>query len=242
MNHLYTGSYVRSLAAAAMALTALHAGPVAAQGPAAVEERVAVLKKSIGEGQARLRKYEWIETTIVSVKGEEKDRKQQSCYYGADGKIQKVLLSEQKAAPPSGGRLKKKIVANKTADMKEYMEAAATLIHRYVPPNPADIDGAKQRSKVVLRPSPNGLVRLEFTDYLKPGDLMTVDVDPTKNALVGLSVKTYVEKPEEPVTLTVAFGALPDGASFTSQTTLDATAKNIIVVIQNSGHRAAATR
>jgi hypothetical protein len=212
--------------------------PVAvAQAPPALEQRVAALKQSIAESQARLRKYEWIETTIISLKGEEKDRKQQRCYYGADGKLQKVLLSEEKAAPPSGGRLKKKIVANKTADMKEYMESAANLIHRYVPPNPADIDSAKKREKVALRPGQGGRVRLEFTDYIQPGDLMTVDVDAAANALVGVDVNTYLEKAEDAVTLKVGFGALADGASYNPQITLDAKAKNITVVIQNSGHR-----
>jgi hypothetical protein len=52
------------------------------QGSPAVEQRVAALKQSIAESQARLRKYEWIETTIISLKGEEKDRKEQRCYYG----------------------------------------------------------------------------------------------------------------------------------------------------------------
>jgi hypothetical protein len=229
------------VARAIVVSTCLLGGPLiaAAQAPPAVDQRLTALKQSIAESQARLRKYEWIETTIISLKGEEKDRKQQRCYYGADGRVEKVLLSDQKAAAPSGGRLKKKVVANKTADMKEYMESAAALIQRYVPPNPADIDNAKKREKVALRPGQGGLVRLEFTDYLQPGDLMTVDVDGAANALVGVAVNTYLDKPEDAVTLTVGFGALPDGASYNSRITFDAKAKHITVVIQNSGHRPA---
>jgi hypothetical protein len=209
----------------------------AEQAPPSVEQRVAALKQSIAESQAKLRKYEWVETTIVNVKGEEKDRKQQRVYYGADGTLEKVLLSDEKAAPPGGGRLKRKIVANKTADMKDYMESASNLIHRYVPPNPTDIDNAKTRDKVVLRPGQGGRMRLEFADYLQPGDLMAVDVDATANALAGVNVNTYLEKPEDAVTLKVGFGMLPDGASYNPEITLDAKAKNITVVIQNSGHR-----
>jgi hypothetical protein len=66
---------------------------------------------------------------------------------------------------------------------------------------------------------------------------MAIDVDAAANALVGLSVNTYLDKADDAVTLTVGFGALPDGASYTAQTTLDAKAKNITVVVQNSGHR-----
>ena len=48
---------------------------------------------------------------------------------------------------------------------------------------------------------------------------------------------TYLEKPEDAVTLDVRFAALADGTSYTAQTTLEAKAKNIRVVIENSGHR-----
>ena len=51
------------------------------------EERVAALKKSLADSQAQLRRYQWIETTVISLKGEEKSRQQQNVYYGADGKL-----------------------------------------------------------------------------------------------------------------------------------------------------------
>jgi hypothetical protein len=50
---------------------------------------VGALKATLAASQATLRQYEWIETTVVSLKGEEKSRKQQRCYYGADGTLQK---------------------------------------------------------------------------------------------------------------------------------------------------------
>ena len=55
--------------------------------------------------------------------------------------------------------------------------------------------------------------------------------------LSALSVATYLEKPEDAVTLAVRFGTLADGTSYTAQTTLEAKAKNIRVLVQNSGHR-----
>ena len=39
------------------------------------------------------------------------------------------------------------------------------------------------------------------------------------------------------VTLNVQFAALPDGTNYNARTTFDAKAKNITVVVQNSGHR-----
>jgi hypothetical protein len=45
------------------------------------------------------RSYEWIETTAVSVKGEEKSRTRKRCDYGADGKLEKVIPSMESRAP-----------------------------------------------------------------------------------------------------------------------------------------------
>jgi hypothetical protein len=211
------------------------------------QQRVAALKQSLQEGQAKLRQYEWVETTIISLKGEEKARKQQRCYYGADGKLQKIPIGDAAAQPasqeakPSGGRgsgrMKKKIVENKKDEMKEYMEKAAALVHQYVPPKPNDIQSAQAAGKVkVTSPTP-GQAHLEIKDYLKAGDQLAIDVDGAANRLLALAVNSYLDKAEDKVTLNVQFAALADGASYAGQTTLEAPAKNIRVVIQNTGHR-----
>jgi len=206
------------------------------------QERVAALKQSMQESQTKLRQYEWIETTIISLKGEEKARTQKRCYYGADGKLQKVPITDPQPAQQaqsSGrrGRAKAKIVENKKDDMKDYMERAAALVQQYVPPQPADIQRAKDAGKVTANPAGPGLVRLEFPDYLKPGDRLSIDVDATANQLRGLTVASYLDQSKDAVVLAVQLGTLADGTSYTAQTTLDAAAKKIRVVIQNAGHR-----
>ena len=45
------------------------------------------------------------------------------------------------------------------------------------------------------------------------------------------------QRGSDAVTLAVKFGALSDNTGYTAQTTLEAKAKNIRVVVENSGHR-----
>ena len=47
----------------------LHAQQTA-PAPAAAKDVVVGLKQSLAQGQALIRKYEWVETTIISLKGE----------------------------------------------------------------------------------------------------------------------------------------------------------------------------
>ncbi len=244
-----TWKHISAIVTAVVALdmaSSLHAQQPPAQAAAGgAQDQVAALKQSMQQGLAGIRKYEWIETTIISLKGEEKARKQNRCYYGADGKVQKVSLDQapapEQAASGRGGRrgarVKEKVVENKKDEMKEYMEQAAALIHAYVPPDPAKIQAAKDAGRVAANPQAAGKVRLVIAQYLQPGDSLTLDVDGAANRLTGLGVNTYLDKPDETVTLAVQMNALADGALYAAQTTLEAKAKNITVVIQNSGHR-----
>ena len=217
-------------------------GVRAAQEPPSPDQLVASLKQNLAASAKRLRQYEWVETTSISLKGEEKSRKQQRVYYGADGKLTKLPIgSAPAAAPPAptgrrGGRVMNRVVENKKDDMADYMERAAALIHQYVPPNPELIQKAKDAGKMAVKPD-QGKVRVEFRDFVQPADVMTIDVDAKALLLAAVNVATYLEEKEDAVTLDVRFGTLTDGTGFPARTTLAAKAKNITVVIENSGHR-----
>jgi hypothetical protein len=237
------------MAIVVVAASALGAGAFAqAQAPApagAQADPVAAVKQSLQQGLAKAKGYEWVETTIISMKGEEKARKQNRCYYGADGKVQKIPLDQpaakekeaSKGGRRGGGKVKEKVIENKKEDIQEYMKKAAALIHSYVPPNGEKIQAAKGAGKVKPVPQGAGKMQIAIADYQLPGDLLTIDLDTAANQLTGLGVKSYLDDKDDAVTLDVKMSTLADGALYAAQTTLDVKAKNITVVIQNSGHR-----
>ena len=56
------------------------------QGLFARQDTVAALKQSLAANQQLQKQYKWVETTVISMKGEEKSRVQKQCFYGPDGK------------------------------------------------------------------------------------------------------------------------------------------------------------
>jgi len=226
-----------TLFAAALAAVILTAPDFSiAQQPAAAE-RVAALKASLAASQAALRQYEWIETTVVVVKDEEKSRKQERCYYGADGKLTKVLLTQPAPEPQKRG-LRGKIAESKKEEMADYMHEAVTLIRQYVPPDQARIQAVKDAGKVSIQlTDPGKRARLTFSDYLKSGDSLAVDMDLTSNLPVAANVNSYLDSQKEPVMLSVKFGILNDGITYVSGAILDAPGKSLKVTIENSGYR-----
>jgi hypothetical protein len=120
------------------------------------------------------------------------------------------------------------------------MGRAAALIQQYVPPSPERIQAAKDAGHITVTPQAGGPVHLVIAQYVQPGDSLALDVDTAGGQLRALSVNTWLDKPEETVTLAVQMNTLPDGAIYAARSTLVAKAKDITVVIQNAGHRAVA--
>jgi len=226
----------RLYAVAALATLALAAaGLLAAQAPTN-EERIAALKQSLATGSTLIKQYEWVETTVMSMKGEEKSNTQNRCYYGADGKVQKTALSAPAEPAKKQRGLKGKIIANKTEDISEYMKNAVGLVKSYVPPDPAKIQAAKDADKVAVTPA-ESIVKIDIRDYEKPGDVLGLELDMAKNTLLGLSVASWLKDAKDTVGLKVAFATLPDGAFYASQITLSAPTQKIEIKITNSGYK-----
>jgi hypothetical protein len=225
------------LAVAACTITMLFAPEIVRSQSPGMPERVAALKQNVARDQQNIRQYEWIETRVISLKGEEKSRQQQQCYYGADGVLQKIIVD--KSPPPAQKRgLRGRIIANKKEELTDYMKQAVALVKTYVPPDPARIQALKDAGSVNLDlPGGGRGARLNFRGYAKPGDVFTVEVDPATNRVMGLTVATYLADAKDVVTLDVRFSSLPDGTGYPATEVLVAKAKNLAVNVTNSGYR-----
>lgn len=208
-----------------------------AQPQPAPQERVAAIKQSFMESQKKLRSYEWIENTVLTLKGEEKSDKMNRCYYGADGKVQKVPVGDSEEKKKPGG-IRGKIIDKKKAELTEYMDNAGELVHQYMPPDPEKIQACKEAGKVFIQAlEPEKSARIICRDYLVPNDSLSFDIDLKDNRILAVAVSSFLGKDKDPVSLDVTFDALPDGTIHAAKTVLDAKAKEIQVTITNSGYR-----
>jgi hypothetical protein len=218
---------------AGLALMGAAAGPAGAQD---LQQRLAAVKQSIAANQQALRSYTWLEKTELSLKGEVKATKVDSCRYGPDGKVQKTPVVQP--PPPEKKRgLKGKIVANKTEDMKEELQATAALIQQYVPPAPDQIQVVMNAGTASLGQAGPNLVAFTFPGYAKQGDALTITFDKAMTALRQLDVKTWLEKPEEPATLRIVMQSMPNGISFPGSIVLSIPASKIEVRITKSNYQ-----
>jgi hypothetical protein len=229
MKRTLTGFVVGAVVLAAV----VAARPASAQD---LKEKLAAVKQAAAANQQALRSYTWLEKTELSIKGEVKATKVDSCRYGADGKVQKTPVVQP--PPPEKKRgLKGKIVAKKTGEMKEELEASAALVQRYVPPAPDRLQVVINAGTASLGQAGPEMVAFTFPGYAKQGDALKITFDKAITALRQIDVKTWLEKPEEVVTLHVAMQSLPDGLSSPGSIVLTIASSQMEVRITKSNYQ-----
>ena len=116
------------------------------------------------------------------------------------------------------------------------MQQVQGIIALYVPPDPQRMQRAFQAGNVSLDKGAGDLVNLIFVNYAQQGDKMTIGFDTTSRKVQNINVNTYLDKPEDVVTLSVQFASLSDGTNYAQQTVLNAAAKQLQVTTTNSNY------
>jgi hypothetical protein len=208
--------------------------PLIAQS-AELQQKVAAVKQAAAENKQRLRQYQWTETTQLNLKGDDKPPTRNLCQYGSNGQVIKTPIGPP-PEPPSGGRIKKRVIAKKKAEIKDYMGDVKGLLSMYVPPDPGKMQQAYGAGKLSVNPA-GGILNFIFRDYAQPGDQMTLVFDPARKTIVSLSINTYMGEEKDVVTLQVQMASLPDGTNYAGQTVLNAIAKKLVVTTTNSNYQ-----
>jgi hypothetical protein len=209
--------------------------PAYAQADGGMQEKVAALKQSVAQNQQRLHQYQWLENTQLTLNGDAKPPSQNICRYGPDGTVQKTQISAP-PPPPSGGRFKQRIIEKKKGEMQDYMGQVKTLLALYVPPNPQHMQEAFQAGNVSINPSP-GSTNIVFKNYAQSGDQMTISFNTETKKISTINVNTYMDNPQDVVTLAIQFASLPDSTNYVQQSILNATAKKLVVTTTNSNYQ-----
>jgi len=217
----------------ALAAIALLVAPAGAQD---VQQKLAAAKEAAARNQQALRSYSWLEKTELRLKGELKNTKVDMCKYGPDGKVQKTPVVEPE--PPKKQRgLKGKIVAKKTGEMKEELEAAVALVQQYVPPSPDLMQVVMNAGTASISQAGPGFAALKFPGYVKKGDALTLTFESAVKTLHQIEVATWLDEPENAVNLKVTMQAMPDGVSYPGSIVFALPKRQLEVTITKSNYQ-----
>jgi hypothetical protein len=202
-----------------------------------LQQHVTDIKQSMAKNKQALASYSWNEQVTISLKGEQKKQEHFQVRLGPDFKPEKTSL-DPPADPPSGGRLKKHVIAKKTEEYKEYADQMKALAQQYVPPDKDLLEHAHAQGNITVGPAgaPNE-IQLILHSYLKPGDSMTLVFDKAQKELLRIQIASYMDDPKDAMNLTVQFDRLPDGTNHVSNLVIDGVSKQLNIAIQNANYQ-----
>lgn len=208
--------------------------PAIPQG-AEVQQRLAELKQSVASNQQTLANYTWEQQETVTVNGQVKKQALYQVQLGADGKPVKTEVSQTAA---SGGIKRHGIRHRIEARYEEYGRQLATLAQSYAQPDPGALQQRYAQGDVALKSGgAPGVAAIVVTNYVKPGDSVTFNVDRAQKSLVGMNVASYVSDPSDKATIAVQFARLPDGTNHVSMVDVNGVSKNLDVREANMNYQ-----
>jgi len=190
----------------------------------------AALTEKVAENSRKLKQYTYKQTTQVYLRGELRRTQVAQVHYDSSG--EKVLVPQESPdAQPAqaqarrrlGGRIIEKKIEEQKDEMKEYVERLVGLVGQYLPPNPERLKAAAPNAQTSM--SESGDARIALKGYLKPGDMMTLAVDPSSKQLNQIVINSTLD--EDPVSFVVNFARLKDGTNYPSLTTVQSPAKQL---------------
>ena len=214
----------------------------AAQNPE-LQEKVAAIKQAAAQNQQELAQYTWVEQVTISLKGEQKKQEHFQIRLGPDGKPQKTSLdaTSQPSSDSGGrkGRLKQHVVEKKTEEYKDYADQIKALIQQYIPPDKEMLQRAFQQGNITLggEPDSSGEYSLVISNYVRPGDEMSLVIDREQKTLTSVSISSYLNDPKDAVNVSAQFAALPGGPNHVSTETINGVSKQLTIAILNSNYQ-----
>ena len=206
------------------------AGVPASMSPGSDE--LTAIRQSLTENRKNLHAYEWKETAVVSYKGVDKATTVNSCAYDAAGKL---IKTPEGAAAREKSTHKTASAKAKPNEYQAYMHSAIALARSYVPPDPARLEKCKAAGHMTSTPEESGQrVRLDFKDYEKTGDDLSLEVNPATHQIISMDVSSYMATAKDAVKLNADMALLPDGTNYPSRLKLDTPAKAMGMVVTNS--------
>ncbi len=221
----------------AFAALLFSAPPAVAQNAAALQARIAEIKVASAANKKALAHYNWQESVTTSIKGEVKKQQLFLVSVGPDGQQQKTPINAQ-PDQPSGGPLKRHIVAKKKAEFQDYGQQIADLARQYTQPDPDRLQQAYQQGNISLQlGGGESHVTLNIKNYIKPGDQVTLVFNKQNKAIQSIRVASYLDDPKDAVTIAAQFAKLPDGTNHVTGTQINGASKQLTVVTQNSNYQ-----
>jgi hypothetical protein len=214
------------LSCAALAQSQLEPGPL--------RQKIQEIQQATVMNEQQLHRYQWIETTTLTIDGKSGQPKQSICRYATDGTLYKTPLQPQEAPAVTGGPLRRRMAERKIEEFQEKVAQVHALTAMYLPLDHPKLEQALHANRVDLEHDGTNGSAIIVNDYAKPGDQLRLTLNTSTMQIERITVRTYFDQPNDALTADVQFSQLPDGTVYPSVTAINAPSKKISITTVSS--------
>jgi hypothetical protein len=186
-----------------------------------------------------LKAFSYQQRTQLQLNGETKKVTLNQMNYDANGNLQKVQLSEEPppgSSPPSGGRLKQRVIARKTGEFKDMMNDITALVTSYTELPQQQLQASLQRATFSQgQGDMAGAVQIQMNNVIQQGDSLVIWIDRTALLFRRATIATSYE--QNPVTVTANYAMLPSGQVYMAKAILNYPKKQLVLEIDNLNYQ-----
>jgi hypothetical protein len=205
--------------------------PGAAHAPADAAKSAAEMVIQALEHDTAIHAYQWTETMVVMVDGKEKETVSNACSYNTEGRVVRSPTAAAAVQPAKTG------VPGTKAEIDSYLKSAVALMREYVRPDPQKLEECENAARVTVANEAGGRMKIDFKDYLKRGDDLSLVVDSGTNQVVSSSASSYLTNMVDRAEIHTEMSQLPDGAGYPSHIKFDTPGRQLGVTVTNSDYR-----
>jgi len=224
------------LLAAIVALAESHA---LSQGTQQIQDHVDAIKHAAALNKLALSEYRWREQQTIRIRGEVRQQQVFQVQQAPDGQLTKTPLSASPTAQNSGeSRPREAVVEKATDEFERYAQQIVLLAQSYVQLDPQALLLAYRRGNVTLESQGiPGQFQLIVANYIRPNDSVSLVFSEAQRAIQSLRILSYIDDPQNIVTISAQFNRLPDGTNHVSNMLVNGVSKQLTVAIQNSDYQ-----
>jgi hypothetical protein len=133
-----------------------------------------------------------------------------------------------------GGLIRGMVAKKKKEKIKDEVAQIHSVVELYQPFNRDKFKDAFSKGHVNLETDGERGYTLTIRNYAKQGDQVKITQNQSTMKIEQISVKTYLDKPKDPLTAEVQFSELGDGTTYPGLTKMDAPTKKLSIAITKS--------
>lgn len=201
-----------------------------------LHQRLQQMQQATARNEQQLRTYQWIESVTVAADGRTTSPKQSICRYAEDGTVLKTPLAAAGASTPPGmagpmrgGPIMRHVAEEKEKKVLEEVQDVQALTRLYLPLNRVKLAEVLHNGRVDFEHDGENGDAIILNNYAKPGDQMRLTLSRTRMQISGISIKSYLDKPNDQFLAAVHFAELPDGTMYPALTSLQAPSKKLTI-------------